>query len=80
MGELLHFLIVIFLLIEICQGWLMVCCKSLIRGGLIIAIIETVEFPLEVYLILGGGIAGFLTVVFLNIFFWLAIAYCVLKK
>jgi len=75
MNELLFLLILIFVIINIVQTWLIFTYKLLIKGGLIIGGIEVVEIPLIIYLILKGGIIGFLVVVIVEIVQWSVIAY-----
>ena len=75
MDELLFLLIIIFVTINIAQTWLIFTYKLLIRGSIMIGAIEAVEIPLIIYLIIKGGIVGFLVVVFVETTQWLAIAY-----
>jgi len=75
MNNFLFLLILIFVIINIVQTWLIFTYKLLIKGGIIIGAIEAIEIPLIIYLIIKGGIIGFLLVVFVEIVQWLAIAY-----
>ena len=75
MGNLLFFLILIFVTINIVQTWLIFTYKLLIKGGMIIGAMEAIEIPLIIYLIIKGGIIGFLVVVFVEIVQWSFIAY-----
>ena len=75
MNDILFLLILIFVTINIIQTWLIFTYKFLIRGGLIIGAMEAAEVPLIIYLIIKGGIIGFLAVVFVEIVQWLVIAY-----
>ncbi|PIP17393.1 MAG: hypothetical protein COX44_00095 [Candidatus Portnoybacteria bacterium CG23_combo_of_CG06-09_8_20_14_all_37_13] len=75
MDEPLFFFILIFVTINIIQTWLIFAYKLLIRGGIIIGAMEAVEIPIILYLIIKGGIIGFLVVVFVEIVQWSFIAY-----
>jgi len=75
MNELLFFFILIFVTINIIQTWLIFAYKLLIRGGIIVGAMEAVEIPIIIYLIIKGGIIGFLIVVAVETVQWLAIAY-----
>ena len=75
MGNLLFLLILIFVTINIVQTWLIFTYKLLIKGGMIIGAMEAIEIPLIIYLIIKGGIIGFLVVVFVEIVQWSFIAY-----
>jgi len=68
-------LIVIFVTINIIQTWLIFTLKSIIKGGVIIGVLEAVEFPLMIYLIIKGGVIWFAIVVLVEITQWLLIAY-----
>lgn len=74
------FLILIFVIINIVQTWLIFACKLLIKGGIIIGAMEAVEIPIILYLIFKGGIIGFLTVVVVEMVQWLLIAYFATKS
>ena len=80
MNNLLLLLILLFATINIVQTWLIFKCKLLVKGGLIIGAMEIGEFPLLIYLILRGGIIGFLTVVVGETLQLLIIAYFTLKS
>ena len=75
MNNLLFLLILIFIIINVVQTWLIFVYKLLIKGGLIIGAMEAVEIPIILYLIIKGGIIGFLIVVVVETVQWLAIAY-----
>jgi len=75
MPNLLFILILIFVTINIVQTWLIFTYKLLIKGGIIIGGLEAIEIPLIIYLILKGGIIGFLVVLFVEIIQWSIIAY-----
>jgi len=75
MNSLLFLLISIFIIINIVQTWLIFTYKLLIKGGIIIGAMEAIEIPLIIYLIIKGGIIGFLVVVFVEIVQWSFIAY-----
>jgi uncharacterized membrane protein len=75
MTTVLFLLIPLFVLLNIIQTWLIFTSKLLIKGGVIIGGMEALEIPLIIYLILKGGIIGFLVVVFVETIQWLMIAY-----
>jgi len=75
MDKLLFPLILVFVIINIVQTWLIFAGKLLIRDGMIIGAIEVLEFPLIIYLISKGRVMGFLVVVFAEIAQWSIIAY-----
>ena len=75
MNNSLFLLILIFVIINIVQTWLIFTYKLLIKGGIIIGGLEAIEIPLIIYLISKGGIIGFLVVVFVEIVQWSVIAY-----
>ena len=84
-------LIIVFVAINIIQTWLIFNYPSrskgekrefilfdhklLKKGAVIIGGMEAVEFPIVIFLIMKGGIAGFLTVVLMEVIQWLLIAY-----
>ena len=68
-------LIIVFVAITIIQTWLIFACKLLKKGAVIIGGMEAIEFPIVIFLIMKGGIAGFLTVVLVEVIQWLLIAY-----
>ena len=80
MNNILFLLILIFVTINIIQTWLIFTYKFLIRGGLIIGAMEAAEVPLIIYLIIKGGIIGFLIVVVVETVQWLVIAYFATKS
>ena len=68
-------LIIVFVAINIIQTWLIFTYKLLKKGAVIIGGMEAVEFPIVIFLIMKGGIEGFLTVVLVEVIQWLLIAY-----
>jgi len=74
-GVFLLLLILIFVIINIVQTWLIFTYKLLIKEGIIIGAMEAIEIPLIIYLIIKEGIIGFLIVVFVEIVQWSVIAY-----
>ena len=74
-GVFLLLLILIVVIINIVQTWLIFTYKLLIKGGIIIGAMEAIEIPLIIYLIIKEGIIGFLIVVFVEIVQWSVIAY-----
>ena len=79
MSTILFLLVLIFVIINIIQTWLIFTYKLLVRGGLIIGAMEAAEVPLIIYLIIKGGIIGFLAVVLVEIVQWSVIAYLTTK-
>jgi len=79
MNNCLIFLMLIFVIINIIQTWLIFTYK-LLRGGIVIGAMEGVEIPLMLYLIIKGGILGFSVVVFIEVVQWLIIAYFATKS
>jgi len=75
MDKLPLFFILIFVTINIIQTWLIFAYKLLIKGGILIGVMEAVEIPIILYLIIKGGIIGFLIVVVVETVQWLTIAY-----
>lgn len=73
-------LILIFVIINIVQTWLILSYKLLIKGGVMIGLIEGIELPVLILLILKGGMAGFLTVVIVEIVQWTTIAFLSLNS
>jgi len=80
MNKLLFILISLFVTINIIQTWLIFTYKLLVKGGLIIGAMEAAEVPLIIYLIIKGGIPGFLAVVLVEIVQWSVIAYLTTKR
>jgi hypothetical protein len=79
MSSFLFLLILIFVTINIVQTWLILTYKLLIKGGMIIGLMEAVEFSLMIYLFLKGELMIFFTLVFVEIIQWLSIAYLATK-
>jgi len=75
MNLFLFLLVTIFVIINIVQTWLIFTYKPLIKGGMIIGLMEAVEFSLMIYLFLKGNLTIFFTLVFVEIIQWLSIAY-----
>jgi len=76
----LFLLILVFVIINIIQTWLILSYKFLIKGGVIVGLIEAVEVPLIIYLVLEHGSIAFFVVVVTEIIQWLTIAYLTLKR
>jgi len=74
MSNFLFILISIFVIINVIQTWLILTYKLLLKGGIIIGLVEAIEFPVLILLILKGGMTGFLTVVIVEIVQWTTIA------
>jgi len=79
MNNLLFPLILIFVIINIVQSWLILSFKRLIKGAIIIGLMEVVEFSLMIYLFLKGELIIFFALMFVEIFQWLSIAYFATK-
>lgn len=75
MDNFLFLLILIFVTINIVQTRLILTYKLLVKGGIIIGTMEAVELPLIIYLIIKGGVMGFVVVVSVEIIQWSLIAY-----
>jgi len=73
--NLLFLLATIFVIINIIQVWLILFFKSLIRGGMIVGLMEALEFCIMIYLLLKKELAIFFLVVSIEILEWLSIAY-----
>jgi len=80
MQPIVFILIAIFVTINIIQTWLIFTYKLLKKGAVIIGGMEAIEFPIVIYLIIKGGVAGFLTVVLVEIIQWSLIAYLSTKS
>lgn len=72
--DFIFLLILIFVIINIVQTWLILSYKLLLKGGIMIGLIEGIELPVLILLILKGGMTGFLTVVIVEIIQWTTIA------
>lgn len=68
-------LIPLFVAVNIVQVWLILKPKPLIKGGIIVGLLEILEFLLMVYLLLKGQLVIFLILVTIEIIQWLTIAY-----
>ena len=91
MQPIVFILIAVFVTINIIQTWLIFNYPSrgkgekrgfilfdhklLTKGAVIIGGMEAIEFPIVIYLIIKGGVVGFLTVVLVEIIQWSLIAY-----
>ena len=80
MPHFLFFLILIFVIINIVQTWLILNCKLLVRGGFTIGALEVLELPLIIYLFLKDGLIVFFIVVVTEMAQWLSIAYLATKR
>ena len=72
-------LVLVFITINIVQTWLILTYKLLVKGGIIIGLIEAIEFPVLILLVLKGGMAGFLVVVIVEFVQWTTIAFLSLR-
>jgi hypothetical protein len=79
-GLLTILIILLYVILNIVQTWLIFAYKLLIKGGVIIGAMEAIEIPIIIYLIIKGGILGFLAVVLVETIQWLIIAYFTLKR
>jgi hypothetical protein len=73
------FFLLLFVIINIIQTWLILKCKLLIRGGITVGLIELLEAPLIIYLLLKDGFIIFFVVVATEVIQWLFIAYFTTK-
>jgi hypothetical protein len=73
--NLLFLLTTIFVIINIIQVWLILFFKSLIKGGMIVGLMEAFEFCIMIYLLLRKELAIFFLVVSIEVLEWLSIAY-----
>jgi len=80
MSTTLFLLVLIFVIINIVQTWLILTYRLLTKGGIIIGLIEAIEFPVLILLILKGGMAGFLTIVIVEFVQWTTIAFLSLSS
>ncbi len=78
-NNVLFFLVLIFVIINIVQIWLIFTRKSLIRGGIIIGFLEAIEFILMVYLFLQKELLIFSVLAITEIVQWLVVAYFATK-
>jgi hypothetical protein len=67
------YLFLIFITLNIIQTWLMLTCKTLIKGAAIIGTIEAVEVPLTIYIMLTGEIVPILIIIGVEVIQWLSI-------
>jgi len=80
MNSLLFFLILIYVAKHVIEIWLLFTYKKLIKGGVILGVMESIDIPLIIYLIIKGGVMAFLVVVFVEVTEWLIILYLTLKR
>jgi len=78
-GFLMFALIILFVIINIIQTWLILSYKRLIRGGVMIGVIEAIEFPILILVIIKAGLIGLLTVVIVEAVQWSTIAFLTLR-
>jgi uncharacterized membrane protein len=71
----IYFLIGIFIIINIIQTWFILFYNSLSKGGLIVAVIEIMEFPLMIYMLYQNNVTAFLVIVITEAIQLLSIAY-----
>ncbi|MDD2697087.1 MAG: hypothetical protein PHE52_02945 [Candidatus Pacebacteria bacterium] len=79
MNNVLFFLVLIFVIINIIQTWLIFTKKSLVKGGIIIGFLEAIEFILMVYLFLQKELLVFSILAITEIVQWLVVAYFTTK-
>lgn len=79
MNNIRFLLILIFVTINIVQTWLIFSYKLLIKGGMIIGLMEAVEFSLMIYLFSKRELMIFFALVFIEMVQWLSIAYFATK-
>jgi len=80
MNSLLFFLILIYVAKHIIEIWLLFTYKKLVKGGVILGAMASIDIPFILYLIIKGGAMGFLVVVFVEVTEWLIIPYLTLKR
>ena len=76
----IYLLIGIFIIINIIQTWFILFYNSLSKGGLIVATIEVMEFPLMIYMISQSNVTAFLIIVITETIQLLSIAYLSTKN
>jgi len=74
MSNSLFVLISIFVIINVIQTYLILRYKLLVKGGILVGLIEGIEFPLLIVVILRGGLIGFLVIVSVESVQWVTIA------
>jgi hypothetical protein len=72
-------LLFLFVIINLIQAWFILSCGLLLKGGIAVGLIEAVELPLTIYLILKGEPVVFLVIVAVETIQWLGIAYFTLR-
>ena len=77
--DFIFLLVLVFVIINIIQTWLILTYKLLIKGGVVIGLVEGIEFPVLILLILKGGMTGFLTIVIVEFVQWTTIALLSLR-
>jgi len=80
MNSLLFFLILIYVAKHIIEIWLLFTYKKLVKGGVILGAMASIDIPFILYLIIKGGVMAFLVVVFVEVTEWLIILYLTLKR
>jgi len=80
MNSLLFFLILIYVAKHIIEIWLLFTYKKLVKGGVILGAMASIDIPFILYLIIKGGVMGFCIVVFVEVTEWLIIPYLTLKR
>ena len=80
MNSLLFFLILIYVAKHIIEIWLLFTYKKLVKGGVILGAMASIDIPFILYLIIKGGVMGFCIVVFVEVTEWLIILYLTLKR
>ena len=80
MNSLLFFLILIYVAKHIIEIWLLFTYKKLVKGGVILGAMASIDIPFILYLIIKGGVMAFLVVVFVEVTEWLIIPYLTLKR
>ena len=80
MDSLLFFLILIYVAKHIIEIWLLFTYKKLVKGGVILGAMASIDIPFILYLIIKGGVMGFWIVVFVEVTEWLIIPYLTLKR
>ncbi|KPJ71673.1 hypothetical protein AMJ50_00865 [Parcubacteria bacterium DG_74_3] len=80
MKDHLFLLSIFFVIINIIQTRLIASYNLLVRGGIMVALMEIIEAPLIIYLLLRGGVDIFFLVVVTEITQWLIIAHLATKS
>lgn len=80
MDSLLFFLILIYVAKHIVEIWLLFTYKKLVKGGVVLGAMASIDIPFILYLIIKGGVMCFWIVVFVEVTEWLIISYLTLKR